>query len=129
MSTATIERSSPAVAELSTSIDPLSRSYDPPIRGPILLASVGRGATNASFYIAGALARRAGVGVEVAGVLEPYPTLLFGANPPMYPPARNGLPEISSVSNTRLRNALDDANSIAAPATLVPAASSDRHQK
>ena len=85
MSTATIE-SSPLVADLSTSIDPLSRSYDPPIRGPILLASAGRGTTNASFYIAGALARRAGVGVEVAGVLEPYPTLVFGEDPPEYPP-------------------------------------------
>ena len=85
MSTATIE-SSPIVADLSTSIDPLSRSCDPLIRGPILLASAGRGTTNASFYIAGALAKRAGVGVEVAGVLEPYPMLLFGENPPMYPP-------------------------------------------
>jgi nucleotide-binding universal stress UspA family protein len=86
MSTALLEQSPPAIADLSTGVDALSRSHDPPIRGPILLASAGRGATNASFYIAGALAKRAGVGVEVAGVLEPYPTLLFGENPPMYPP-------------------------------------------
>ena len=86
MATALLEQSPPAIADLSTSTDPLARSYDPPIRGPILLASAGRGATNASFYIAGALAKRVGVGVEVAGVLEPYPTLLFGENPPMYPP-------------------------------------------
>ena len=86
MSTATIESAPLAIADLSTSIDPLSRSYDPPIRGPILLASAGRGATNASFYMAGALAKRAGVGVEVAGVLEPYPTLVFGEDPPEYPP-------------------------------------------
>jgi nucleotide-binding universal stress UspA family protein len=86
MSAALLEQSPVSFADRATGTDPLSRSYDPPIRGPILLASAGRGATNASFYIAGALAKRAGVGVEVVGVLEPYPTLLFGENPPMYPP-------------------------------------------
>lgn len=76
----------PALADLSTNLEPLSRSYDPPIRGPVLLASAGRGATNATYYLAGALAERFKVGVEVAGVLEPYPVLLFGEQPPIYPP-------------------------------------------
>ena len=75
-----------ALADLSTNLEPLSRSYDPPVRGPVLLASAGRGATNSTYYLAGALAERFHVGVEVAGVLEPYPVLLFGEQPPMYPP-------------------------------------------
>lgn len=74
------------LADLSTNLEPLSRSYDPPVRGPILLASAGQGATNATFYLAGMLAERFKVGVEVAGVLEPYPVLLFGEQPPLYPP-------------------------------------------
>lgn len=40
------------LADLSTNLKPLSRSYDPPIRGPVLLASAGRGPTNATFYLA-----------------------------------------------------------------------------
>jgi len=74
------------LADLSTNLEPLSRSYDPPVRGAVLLASAGRGATNATYYLASALADRFHVGVEVAGVLEPYPVLLFGEQPPMYPP-------------------------------------------
>src|SRR5690348_1653365 len=74
------------LADLSTNLEPLSRSYDPPVRGPVLLASAGNGATNATFFLASALAERFNVGVEVAGVLEPYPVLLFGEQPPMYPP-------------------------------------------
>jgi nucleotide-binding universal stress UspA family protein len=74
------------LADLSTNLEPLSRTYDPPVRGPILLASAGRGASNATFFLASALAERFHVGVEVAGVLEPYPVLLFGEQPPMYPP-------------------------------------------
>jgi len=87
MPNATIE-STPAMplADLSTNLEPLSRSYDPPIRGPVLLASAGRGTTNATFYLASALAERFHVGVQVAGVLEPYPVLLFGERPLMYPP-------------------------------------------
>ena len=74
------------LADLSTNLEPLSRTYDPPVRGPILLASAGHGGTNATFFLASALAERFHVGVEVAGVLEPYPVLLFGEQPPMYPP-------------------------------------------
>jgi hypothetical protein len=36
--------------------------------------------------IAGEVARRLGTSVEVAGVLEPYPTLLLGEEPAIYPP-------------------------------------------
>ena len=74
------------LADLSTNLEPLSRTYDPPVRGPVLLASAGHGATNATFFVASALAERFNIGVEVAGVLEPYPVLLFGEQPPMYPP-------------------------------------------
>ena len=87
MPNATIEsRPRTPLADLSTNLEPLSRSYDPPVRGPVLLASAGRGATNATFFLASLLAERFHVGVEVAGVLEPYPVLLFGEQPPMYPP-------------------------------------------
>ena len=47
---------------------------------------------------------------------------------PANPPARNGLPATSSVPKTRLRNALMQENSSAAPAAFVPAASTSRHQ-
>ena len=87
MPNATIERPARTpLADLSTNLEPLFRSYDPPVRGPLLLASAGRGTTNATFFVASALAERFQVGVEVAGVLEPYPVLLFAERPPMLPP-------------------------------------------
>ena len=74
------------LADLSTNLEPLTRTYDPPVRGPIMLASAGSGRTDATFYLAGALAERLGVGVEIGGVLEPNPVLLLGDQPSLYPP-------------------------------------------
>lgn len=73
-------------ADLSVDVHPLARSDDPPVRGPVLLASEGRGKTDAPFRLAAAIAGRLGTDVEVAGVLEPYPVLLLGEEPMMYPP-------------------------------------------
>lgn len=87
MSLATLDKAPrDLLAELSTNVEPLSRTYDPPVRGPVLLASAGRGKTDTTFHLAGAVAGRMGVGVEVAGVLEPYPALLFGEEPALLPP-------------------------------------------
>jgi nucleotide-binding universal stress UspA family protein len=74
------------LADLSVNAQPLSRSDDPAIRGPVLLASEGRGKTDAPFRIAAAIAAHLGTDVEVAGVLEPYPVLLLGQEPVIYPP-------------------------------------------
>jgi hypothetical protein len=57
-----------------------------------------------------------------------YSDSAFASHSPAYPPALNGLPARSSVPNTRLRNALMQANRRVAPVALVPAASTSRHQ-
>lgn len=82
-----IDRGSlPPRADLSVDVQPLSRTDDPPVRGPVLLASEGRGRTDAPFRLAAAIASRLGTGIEVAGVLEPYPVLLLGEEPMLNPP-------------------------------------------
>ena len=64
----------------------LARSYDPPVRGPILLASDGRGATDATFAAARLVAERLDTTVEVVGVLEPLPVYLMAPEVPIVPP-------------------------------------------
>jgi len=64
----------------------LARSYDPPLRGPILLASDGRGATDATFAAARFVAERLGTAVEVVAVLEPLPVYLMAPEVPVVPP-------------------------------------------
>jgi nucleotide-binding universal stress UspA family protein len=94
-----------ALTGLATNLEPLSQTYDPPVRGPILVACHGRGQTDATLRIAGEVARRLGTSVEVAGVLEPYPTLLLGEEPAIYPPDFEAAQKaaLESAIATRLR--------------------------
>ena len=89
------------LTDLSTNIEPLTRTYDPPVRGPILLASAGAGRTDATFHLAGALAARLGVGIEIGGVLEPNPVLLLGDQPALYPP------DFESIQREAMKRAIE----------------------
>ncbi len=89
------------LADLSTNIKPLTRTYDPPVRGPVLLASAGAGRTDATFHLAGALAERLGVGVEIGGVLEPNPVLLLGDQRALYPP------DFESIQREAMKRAIE----------------------
>jgi len=75
----TIERRTALRAAAASHTATLADSYDPPVRGPVLLATDGTGATDATFFAAQAVADRLGTGVDVIGVLEPLPSYLAAA--------------------------------------------------
>jgi nucleotide-binding universal stress UspA family protein len=52
---------------------PLAQTYDPAVRGAVLLATDGRGETDATLRAAAAVAARLETSVEVVGVLDPFP--------------------------------------------------------
>lgn len=64
----------------------LTHSYEPPVRGPVLLATDGGSATDATMRAAQAIAGRLGTAVEVVGVLEPFPSYYMAPTIPIVPP-------------------------------------------
>ena len=76
----------PPVGVIAPVADPLAQSYDPPVRGPVLLANDGFSATDATFRAAKAVADRLLTDVEVVGVLEPFPSYLSAPEVPILPP-------------------------------------------
>lgn len=105
------------LADLSVNSEPLSRSDDPLVRGPLLLASAGRGATDATFQIAAAVAGRLNVGVEIAAALEPYPATLFEAVAP-YPRDLDSIQRDIIVRGIERRRAGVGAPAIGWPVTI-----------
>ena len=76
----------PPVGSIAPGAESLAQSYDPPVRGPVLLGNDGFSATDATFRAAKAVAERLGTGVEVVGVLEPFPSYLTAPEIPILPP-------------------------------------------
>jgi nucleotide-binding universal stress UspA family protein len=79
----------------------LMHSYEPPVRGPVLLATDGQGATDATTRAAQAIARRLGTTVEVVGVLEPFPSYYMAPTVPILPP------DIEAGRRTAILSAID----------------------
>ena len=73
-------------AAASVGVEPLAFSYDPPVRGPVLLATDGGSATDAPLRAAKAIAERLGTTVDVIGVLEPFPSALLAPQLPIVRP-------------------------------------------
>ena len=76
----------PGSGAIAVPAESLAKSYDPPVRGPLLLATDGRGATDAVFRAARTIAARLGTTVDVVGVLEPFPSYMMAPEFPILPP-------------------------------------------
>jgi nucleotide-binding universal stress UspA family protein len=79
----------------------LTPSYDSPVRGPVLLATDGQSATDATMRAAQEIGWRLGATVEVVGVLEPFPSYS------MAPSALTLPPDIEAGRRMAVRTAID----------------------
>ena len=75
-----------AVGVATSPTGSLAQSYDPPVRGPVLVATDGRSASLPTLRAAKAIADRLGTTVDVVGVLEPVPSYMAAPETPILPP-------------------------------------------